>query len=88
MSKSGLWVPMPAGKLYGIGGAHPQSIRDQLVEQYGAVSVNSAELSVVLDIMMITGMIKPAEFVDLMQRKLHRLDEQRRAAARLESDRG
>jgi predicted protein tyrosine phosphatase len=79
---------MPAGKLYGAGGAHPQSIRDQLVQQYGEVSVNSAELSVVLDVMMITGMIKPAEFVDLMQRKLHRIDEQRRAVARLEADRG
>jgi hypothetical protein len=79
---------MPAGKLYGIGGAHPQSVRDQLVERYGQVSVNSAELSVVLDVMMVTGMIKPSEFVDLMQRKLHRIDEQRRAAARLDEDKG
>lgn len=79
---------MPAGKLYGADGAHPQSVRDQLVQQYGEVSVNSAELSVILDVMMVTGMIKPSEFIDLIQRKLHRIDQQRRAAARLEEDRG
>lgn len=79
---------MPAGKLYGAQGAHPQTVRDQLVARYGQVSVNSAELSVVLDIMMVTGMVKPSEFVDLMQRKLHRIDEQRRAEARLDVDKG
>lgn len=84
----GLWVPMPATKLYGVDNAHPQTIRDQMVERYGQVTVNSAELSVVLDVMMMTGMIRPSEFVDLMQRKLHRMDEQRRAEARLDEDRG
>jgi hypothetical protein len=84
----GIWVPMPAAGLYGVDRAHPQTIRDRLVAEYGEVTVNSAELSVVLDVMMVTGMIKPSEFVDLMRKKLHRIDEERRRRAGLEADRG
>lgn len=87
MSKK-IWVPQPASKLYGAGGGHPESVRDQLVQQYGEGSVEKAEISVVLDLLFINGIIKPSEFVDLMMKKLHRIDEQRRAAANLEMDRG
>lgn len=87
MSKK-IWVPMPATRLYGADGAHPQTVRDKFVERYGEATVTQAELSAALDIMMLTGMIKPSEFIEVIGRKLHRIDEHRRAMARLEADRG
>ena len=83
-----VWIPQPATKLYGAGGADPESLRDRLVDSYGEGSVERAEISVVLDLLMISGIIKPSEFIDLMQKKLYRIDQKRRAAAGLDIDRG
>lgn len=83
-----IWVPQPATRLYGAEGMDPQSMRDRFVQQYGESTVTQAELSTTLDIMMMVGMIKPSEFIEVMARKLHRIDEHRRAQARLEADRG
>ena len=83
-----IWVPQPATRLYGAQGADPERIRDRLVDAYGEGTVQRAELSVVLDLMMLNGIIKPSEFIDVMQRKLHKIDESRRAAANLDMDRG
>ena len=80
-----IWVPQPATQLYG---GNAESIRDRFVRQYGEASVMKAELSVCLDVMLLTGMIKPAEFVDVLGRKLQRIDNMRRAAANLDADRG
>ncbi len=84
----GLWVPQPAAKLYGAGGSDPETVRDKMVEMVGEATVQKAELSVVLDLLFLNGVIRPSEFVELMMKKIHRIDERRRAAARLEEDRG
>jgi hypothetical protein len=76
-----IWVPQPASKLYGAQGADPESIRDQLVDMYGENTVQRAELSILLDLMMLNGVIKPTEFIEVMQKKLYKLDQKRRVAA-------
>jgi hypothetical protein len=63
-------------------------VRDRFVAQYGENTVQRAELSVCLDVLLLVGIIKPSEFIEVLGRKLHRIDEQRRAAANLDSDRG
>jgi len=83
-----IWVPEPATKLYGTSGGDPQTVRDRLVQEYGEGSVQRCELAVLLDLAMITGQIRPEEFMYVMQVRLDKLDQQRRAAAGLESDRG
>lgn len=83
-----IWVPQPATQLYAVGGAQAESVRDRLVGQFGEATVQRAEVSVLLDLMLLHGVIKPGEFVDLMLKRLHRIDEQRRAAANLDEDRG
>ena len=83
-----IWVPQPATNLYRTGGNDPESLRDKLVSKYGESTVLRAEVSVLLDLALLTGMIKPAEFVDVLIKKLERTDAHRRAAANLDSDRG
>ena len=86
MSK--IWVPQPATKGYGADGNDPVNIRDQLVNQYGESDVLRAELQTCLDVLIISGMIKPQEFFDVMMKRLYHLDQMRRATANLDSDRG
>lgn len=76
-----IWIPQPATKLYGAGNTHPETVRDRFVRQYGESTVQRAELSVVLDLLMLTGAIAPSEFVDVMSKKLSRIDQERQAAA-------
>jgi hypothetical protein len=76
-----IWVPQPATKLYSVGGTDAETVRDRFVRQHGESSVQRAELSVVLDLMMLTGMIKPSEFIEVISKKLSRLEQQRQAAA-------
>lgn len=83
-----LWVPQPSSKLYGAQGGDPETIRERLVQQYGEGTVERAEISCILDLLMINGVIRPSEFVEIITKKLDRIDQRRRAAARLESDRG
>ena len=78
MSDPKLWVPMPTTKLYG---RDPESIRDRFVREYGESTVHNAEHQCVLDFMMLMGIVKPEEFVDVLERKLKRVDELRRHAA-------
>lgn len=83
-----IWVPQPATRLYGAGGGDPESIRDRYVDAYGEGTVQRAELSTCLDLFMLNGMIKPSEFIEVISRKLSKIDEKRRQAANLDSDRG
>lgn len=83
-----IWVPQPASKLYGAGGGDPISIRDQLVNQYGEGTVQRAELQTMLDVVILAGLIKPQEFFDVLMKRLHHIDQARRAAANLDEDRG
>ena len=82
-----IWVPQPASRGYAPGG-DPVSVRDQLVQQYGEGTVNRAEIQTILDVIIISGLIKPEEFFTVMQKRLYKLDQMRRAAANLDSDRG
>jgi hypothetical protein len=83
-----IWVPQPASRGYAAGGGDPVTIRDQLVNQYGEGTVTRAEIQTMLDVIMISGLIKPHEFFDVMQKRLYHLDQMRRAAANLDEDRG
>lgn len=83
-----IWVPQPATRGYGAGGRDPVSVRDQLVDQYGEGTVQRAELQTLLDVAILSGLIKPEEFFEVMRRRLHHLDQMRRAAANLDEDRG
>ena len=86
MANLGGGVPMPASKLYEAGGAHPESIRDRFVASYGEATVQRAELQVVLDLFMIMGVVKPQEFVEVLQRKLERINRMRMEQAGIQSD--
>lgn len=88
MAAGKIWVPQPASKGYAAGGGDAVSIRQQLVDQYGEGSVNRAEIQTILDVIILSGLIKPQEFYDVMMKRLYHLDQMRRAAANLDSDRG
>jgi len=76
-------VPMPESDMY------KKSVkRDDLVQKFGEATVSRAEVSVILNLLYMTGMIKPYEFVDLMVMQCRRIEDERRAAVRLEEDRG
>lgn len=78
-----IWVPMPETEMY------KRSVkRDDLVGRFGEATVSRAEVSVVLNILYMTGMIKPNEFVDLMIRQCERIEDERRRDANLDEDRG
>lgn len=83
-----IWVPQPASRGYGAQGGDPVSVRDQLVNQYGEGTVSRAEIQTILDVIILTGMIKPEEFFEVMSKRLYKIDQMRRAAANLDSDRG
>lgn len=83
-----MWVPQPSSHLYRTKEEDEETVRDSLVRQFGEPTVQRAELSVVLDLLMITRAITPTEFLDVMHRKLQRIDQQRRAAANLDEDKG
>jgi hypothetical protein len=78
---SGNHVPMPASNLYKAGGAEPESLRDKFIAKYGEATVHQAEHQVVLDLMMLMGVVKPQEFVDVLVKKLERVDRLRREQA-------
>ena len=78
-----IYVPMPESAMY-----KKTVSRDELVGRYGESTVSRAEVATILNIMMISGMIKPNEFIDLMVRQCDRIDEERRVAARLDVDKG
>lgn len=79
-------VPMPASRLYEAAGQHPESIRDRFVAAFGESTVQRAELQVVLDLFMLMGVVKPAEFVEVLERKLRRIDAMRREQAGVTGD--
>lgn len=71
-------VPMPASKVvYGEGGTK----RDQLIRQYGEVSVMHAEVAVCVTVMVELGIIRQSEFVQLIENALQAADYQRHRQA-------
>jgi hypothetical protein len=82
-SERKIWVPMPETEMY------KRTVkRDDLVGRYGEATVSRAEVAVILNLLYMTKIIKPNEFVDLMHMQCERIEDERRAAARLEEDRG
>lgn len=76
-------VPMPETKLY-----RETVKREDLVNRYGEATVARAETATVLNILYVTGICKPSEFIDTMMHQLERIEEERRAQANLQIDRG
>jgi len=72
---------MPASEAYRQRGAEPESVRDRFAREYGSATVSAAELQVCIDILILTGVIKPQEFVEVLERKLKRVDRMRRLQA-------
>jgi hypothetical protein len=62
--------------------------RDALVEKYGETTMARAEVAVILNLLVITGFVKPSEFVDAVVSQCERIDDERRAQANLDADRG
>ena len=58
-----------------------------LIPQYGEATVKAAEVSVVLDVLIMTGIIRPQELIDLIEAKCRRIDDTRRKMANLDEDR-
>ena len=56
-------------------------VRDRLIQQYGEAAVQWAEMATVIQIMFAVGIIKPAEFIDLVIKQCARADEARRRQA-------
>ena len=77
-------VPMPETMMY----TKASVRRDELVEKFGEATVSRAEVSVLLNLMFMTGMVRPNEFIDLMVMQCRRIDEERRIAANLDADKG
>jgi hypothetical protein len=67
--------------MYAQPGVDAETIRDQLIQKYGSATVQEAEISTVLDVLMIAGVLKPSEFIDLIQKKLSRIEQMRYEAA-------
>lgn len=78
-----IWVPMPETEMY-----KKTKRRDDLVQKYGESTVLRAELAVVLNILYLTNTVRPSEFYDAMVQQCRRIEDDRRADARLEADAG
>lgn len=62
--------------------------RDEIVNRYGEATVSRAEVSVILNLLYLTGIVRPNEFVDAMVMQCERIENERRAAAKLDVDKG
>lgn len=76
-------VPMPETEMY------KKSVRrDDLVQRYGESTILRAEVASILNIMYMTRMVSPSEFIDIMVQQCERIEDERRAAVNLDSDKG
>ena len=76
-------VPMPETVMY-----RKSVKREDLVDRYGESTVARAEVATILNILYVTGMVKPSEFTDIMIQQCTRIEEEWRKAANLDEDRG
>jgi hypothetical protein len=63
---------------YGKGGEY---VRDRLVRQFGETSVMKAEIAICIQLMMMNGIIKGSQFVELLEQVLKKNEDRRRAQA-------
>jgi hypothetical protein len=72
-----IYVPMPEpdwGKIEG-------GARDSFVQSYGTATVEAAERSVLLDLFIMTGIVKPRELAALIEQRCKQIDDLRRRQA-------
>lgn len=69
-----IWVPHASSLAFG---KDPEGLRDRFVARYGETTVHNAEHQVMMDLMILGGVIKPNEFVEVLERKLKRVEELR-----------
>lgn len=75
--KPHIYVPMPKSSF-----AYGDSMkRDQLIRRYGEVSVMHAEVSACVSVMILLGIIKKTEFVELVENALQSADKARQRQA-------
>jgi hypothetical protein len=73
-------VPMPEPEFYSQS-SDTRNARDYFIRTYGSTTVMLAEMAVVLDLMVILGIVKPAELAALIERKCKKIDMERRIHA-------
>lgn len=78
-----IYVPMPEAEFY-----RRTVRRDAIVEQFGEATVQRAETAAVMNVLIASGMVAAHEFVEIVVQQCRRIDQERRAAARLDEDRG
>jgi hypothetical protein len=78
MAKGVVGVPNPVA-LYG--NTEALSTRDKLVMQFGEATVQWAEMACVIQLLFAVGIVKPNEFIELVQHQCQRTDDMRRRAA-------
>ena len=60
----------------------------ELVPRYGEATVMQAEITACIQLLFMTGIIKPSEFAEMVGRICYKVDQRRREAANLDEDRG
>jgi len=79
MGRDKIIVPMPETEMY-----KKTKPRDELVRQHGETTVLRAEVASILNLLYITRICSPSEFMDVMLHQLQRIEEERRIAAGVE----
>lgn len=82
MGQGSYRVPMPQTEMY----QKSRTPRDDIVAKFGESTVSRAEVSTILNIMVVTGMVKPDEFIEILVQQCRRIEEERALAARVEPD--
>lgn len=62
--------------------------RDMIVMEYGESTVSRAEVAAIMNLLIVTGVVKAQELIDIVIQQCQRIDAERRAAANLDEDRG
>jgi hypothetical protein len=58
----------------------------ELVPKYGEATVIRAEVVALMEIMFVSGVIKPAEYAEMVGRICYKIDQRRRAEAGIQGD--
>ena len=73
--RPGIYVPMPKSEGYG------GNLRDELVQKFGDATVTRAETAVIVNILIYMGVMKAAEFREMITTMCTKIDDERRRAA-------
>lgn len=56
-------------------------VRDRLVQEYGETNVMKAEIAICIQLLMMNGVIKGSQFIEMLEVVLKKADDRNRAAA-------